>query len=318
MWLWVVLLIVGLICIIKGADWLIDGSSSLARKYHLSELTIGLTIVAFGTSAPEMVVSLFAAAGGHNQVLLGNVIGSNILNLLLILGISGLVSPIPIQDKTIRKEIPYSVFAGLLILILGNDSWFSANKNLLRWYDGIIFLMFFLLFLLYSYRNRKEELVPEVPVIVYNSVKTFFLILSGLILLLVGGRMVVENAVKIAHFLGISEKIIGLTLVAGGTSSPELAASAVAAWKKRSGLAIGNVIGSNIFNILLILGSSVTFTPIPYPSSFNTDVLLYLIVSLVLLASMYTGVRKQFDRWEAVIFLLLYCGYIAFLFTQSS
>ena len=314
MWLWIVLLIVGFVFIIKGADWLIDGSSSLARKYHLSELTIGLTIVAFGTSAPELVVSLFASAGGHGQVLLGNIIGSNIFNLLLILGISGLISPIPIQDKTIRNEIPYSIFAGMLILVLGNDSWFSANDNILRWYDGAIFLVFFLFFLLYSYRNRKDDLVPEVPAVVFGSAKTVLLILAGLILLVVGGRLVVENAVKMAQSFGISEKIIGLTLIAGGTSLPELAASAVAAWKKRSGLAIGNVIGSNIFNILFILGTSVTLTSVPYPPSFNMDVILYLIVSLVLLASMYTGVQKQFDRWEAAIFLLLYSGYIVFLF----
>lgn len=314
MWLWIVLLIVGFVFIIKGADWLIDGSSSLARKYHLSELTIGLTIVAFGTSAPELVVSLFASAGGHGQVLLGNIIGSNIFNLLLILGISGLISPIPIQDKTIRNEIPYSIFAGMLILVLGNDSWFSANDNILRWYDGAIFLVFFLFFLLYSYRNRKDDLVPEVPAVVFGSAKTVLLILAGLILLVVGGRLVVENAVKMAQSFGISEKIIGLTLIAGGTSLPELAASAVAAWKKRSGLAIGNVIGSNIFNILFILGTSVTLTSVPYPPSFNMDVILYLIVSLVLLASMHTGVQKQFDRWEAAIFLLLYCGYIVFLF----
>jgi cation:H+ antiporter len=314
MWLWIVLLIVGFVFIIKGADWLIDGSSSLARKYHLSELTIGLTIVAFGTSAPELVVSLFASAGGYGQVLLGNIIGSNIFNLLLILGISGLISPIPIQDKTIRNEIPYSIFAGMLILVLGNDSWFSANDNILRWYDGAIFLVFFLFFLLYSYRNRKGDLVPEVPAVVFGSAKTVLLILAGLILLVVGGRLVVENAVKMAQSFGISEKIIGLTLIAGGTSLPELAASAVAAWKKRSGLAIGNVIGSNIFNILFILGTSVTLTSVPYPPSFNMDVILYLIVSLVLLASMYTGVQKQFDRWEAAIFLLLYCGYIVFLF----
>lgn len=314
MWLWIVLLITGFVCVIKGANWLIDGSSSLARKYQLSELTIGLTIVAFGTSAPELVVSLFAAAGGHGQVLLGNIIGSNIFNLLLILGISGLISPIPIQDKTIRNEIPYSVFAGLLLLFLGNDSWFSTHDNFLRWYDGIIFLLFFVLFLLYSYRNRKEDLVPEAPPVVYGSAKIFLLILAGLILLVAGGRLVVDNAVKMAHAFGISEKIIGLTLVAGGTSLPELAASAVAAWKKRSGLAIGNVIGSNIFNILFILGSSVTLAPVPYPSSFNTDVLLYLAVTLVLLVNMYTGVKKQFDRWEAAIFLFFYCGYLIFFF----
>jgi len=316
MWLWIVFLVAGFIGIIKGADWLIDGSTSLARKYHLSELTIGLTIVAFGTSAPELVVSLFASTGGHEQVLLGNVIGSNIFNLLLILGISGLISPIPIQDKTIRNEIPYSVFAGILLLVLGNDSWFSSHENALGWYDGIVLLSFFLLFLLYSYHNRRDNMAPDVPAAVYGSAKTFLLIFSGLILLVVGGRLVVDNAVKLAYSLGVSEKLIGLTLIAGGTSLPELAASAVAAWKKRSGLAIGNVIGSNIFNILFILGSSVTITSVPYPSSFNTDVLLYLIVSLMLLATMYTGVLKQFDRWEAAIFLILYAGYITFLFMR--
>ena len=159
-------------------------------------------------------------------------------------------------------------------------------------------------------------MAPDVPAAVYGSAKTFLLIFSGLILLVVGGRLVVDNAVKLAYSLGVSEKLIGLTLIAGGTSLPELAASAVAAWKKRSGLAIGNVIGSNIFNILFILGSSVTITSVPYPSSFNTDVLLYLIVSLMLLATMYTGVLKQFDRWEAAIFLILYAGYITFLFMR--
>lgn len=314
MWLWCLFLAVGFAFVIKGADWLIDGASSLARRYHLSELTIGLTIVAFGTSAPELVVSIFASAGGHGQVLLGNLIGSNLFNLLLILGVSGLIYPISIQNKTIRNEIPYSVFAGILVLILANDSWLRGKKDVLTLFDGILLLFFFILFLYYSYRNRREDTIPEVPAASFSRMKTIILIIAGLFFLIAGGRLVVENAVKIAQVLGVSEKVIGLTLVAAGTSLPELAASAVAAYKKRSGLAIGNVIGSNIFNFLFILGSSVLLHPAPYTKSFNTDLILYLIISLMLLGAMFTGAKKQFDRWEAMLFLVFYCSYLVYLF----
>ncbi len=306
------LLILGFLLIIKGADFLVDGSSSLAKRYHVSELTIGLTIVAFGTSAPELVVNIVAAIKNYNDVSLGNIIGSNIFNLFLILGLAGLIYPIVVQSKTVWKEIPLSLFAGILLLLLANDVFlFKSSQNVIKWYDGIILLSVFSLFIYYAFHNLKAE--PDTnsdSIKVFGITKTVLYITGGFAFLIFGGRMVVNNAVELAKTLHVNEKIIGLTIVATGTSLPELATSAVAAFKKRSDLAIGNVIGSNIFNILFVLGITSVIRPIQYNISFNFDIIIYLTGTAFLFIAMFTGKKKRLDRWESFI---LFAGYLIYL-----
>jgi cation:H+ antiporter len=311
----VLLLILGFALLIKGADWLVTGASSLAKKYKVSELVIGLTIVAFGTSAPELVVNIIASGGEYDDVVFGNVIGSNIFNLLLILGVAGLIYPITVQVKTVWKEIPYSILAGLILIMLVNDTllWKQEN-NLFRLRDGIILLFFFIVFLVYIFRNLRAEGGKEFDnTKVYGTLLTVAYIMAGFAGLIIGGRLVVKNAVEIAHRLSVSEKLIGLTIVSIGTSLPELATSAVAAIKRKSDLAIGNVIGSNIFNIFLILGVSGIISPLDYNTSFNTDILVYILGSSFLFIAMFTGVKKKLDRWEAGLLLLSFVAYMAFL-----
>ncbi len=312
------LVVAGFILVLKGADFLVDGASSLAKRYHVSELTIGLTIVAFGTSSPELVVNIIGALKGYDNVALGNIIGSNIFNLLLILGIAGVIYPVTVQSKTVWKEIPFSVFAGLVLLFLSNDAWLKkSSPDMLAWYDGLVFLLFFSLFLYYAFVNLKDDSVSSVgSVKIFGPAKTVLYIFSGFIMLILGGKFVVDNSVALAKLLGLSEKVIGLTLVAAGTSLPELATSAVAAYKKRSDLAIGNIIGSNIFNILFVLGITSLISPVHYNPTFNADILIYLAASLFLMIAMFTGKKKRLDRWEAMILLLGYVLYMVFLFRK--
>ncbi|MBN2610999.1 MAG: calcium/sodium antiporter [Bacteroidales bacterium] len=315
----ILLLAAGFFLVIKGADFLVDGASSLAKQYKVSELTIGLTIVAFGTSAPELVVNVIAAIKDYDDVSLGNIIGSNLFNLFLILGISGLIYPIVVQSKTVWKEIPLSLFSGLLLLLLANDNLlFKSSENYIRLFDALILLIVFALFILYAFRNLKEnQETTHDSIKVFGVAKTLVFIAAGFAFLIFGGRMVVNNAVKLAHALHINEKIIGLTIVAAGTSLPELATSAVAAFKKRSDLAIGNVIGSNIFNILFILGITATIRPVRYDISFNFDLIIFLAGTLLLFVAMFTGKRGKLDRWEAGILLAGYIAYMIYIVLQA-
>jgi cation:H+ antiporter len=299
------LLVIGFGLVIKGADLLVDGASSLAKRHQVSELTIGLTIVAFGTSAPELVVNLFAAIKGYDNVSLGNIIGSNIFNLLLILGISGLISPVLVQSNTVWKEIPFSLMAGMLLMLLANDTTiFHASENTVKRYDGIILLLFFCLFLFYAWSNMKDEKNHSSDQIKeFGLFKTILFIIIGFAFLITGGRMVVIKAVDLAKALNISDKVIGLTVVASGTSLPELA--------------IGNVIGSNIFNILLILGITSLVSPVRYSMSFNLDLFIYLAATLFVFIAMFTGGKRKLDRWEAGVLLLFYAGYMVYLFRKA-
>ncbi len=314
----VLLLVFGFVLLVKGADWLVNGASSLAKKYNVSELVIGLTVVAFGTSAPELVVNIIASAqpyDKYDEVVFGNVIGSNIFNLLMILGIAGLIYPISVQVKTVWKEIPYSLLAGLVLLLLVNDAYlWKQGNNLFRLFDGIILIFFFIIFLIYILRNLKaEEGQGFDDTKVYGTLRTIVYIIIGFAGLIIGGRLVVKNAVEIANRLAVSEKLIGLTIVSIGTSLPELATSVVAAIKKKSDLAIGNIIGSNIFNIFLILGVSGIISPLKYNIAFNTDILVYIFGTSFLFIAMFTGGKKKLDRWEAGLLLLFFIGYMAFL-----
>src|SRR4030043_755516 len=315
----IILLVIGFALVVKGADFLVDGASSLAKRHHVSELTIGLTVVAFGTSAPELVVNIVAAIKGYDNVSMGNIIGSNIFNLLFILGVSGLIYPVVVQSKTVWKEIPFSLLAGILLIILANDTIvFNSSENVIKRYDGIILLLFFCLFLYYADSNMKDEQPGFSDQIkVFGLFKTILFIIMGFAFLIIGGRMVVINAVDLAKALKISEKVIGLTVVATGTSLPELATSAVAAYKKRSDLAIGNVVGSNIFNILLILGVTSLISPIHYSLSFNIDISIFVIATLFVFVAMFTGGKGKIDRWEAGIMLFLYLAYMVYLFQKT-
>jgi cation:H+ antiporter len=308
----ILLVVVGFACLILGANWLVDGASALAKKYKVSDLAIGLTIVAFGTSAPELVVNIIGSLKGYSDIVLGNIIGSNNFNLFIILGISGLILPITVQSSTAWKEIPIALFAAVILLFFINDFKFSEPSYLSR-AEGIMMLVLFLLFLYYVFNQMKNEPIIQTGFAQKSLLKIWGLILIGLSGLIIGGQFVVTNSVNIANSLGVSEKIIGLTIIAAGTSLPELVTSIVAAAKKNSDIAIGNVIGSNIFNILLVLSISSIIEPIEYNPKFNLDLYILIGGTIFLLTSMLTGQRRKLDRWEAGILLGFYLFYTLYL-----
>lgn len=313
MFIQIALLLAGLVLLVKGADWLVDGASVFARKHNVSDLAIGLTIVAFGTSAPELVVNAVAASGNYPEIVFGNIIGSNNFNLFAILGIAGIITPLTVQSSSVWKEIPFSLFAALLLFVLANNFLFSDASSLTR-YDGVVLLALFAGFLYYVATQLKSDSSPdEIVHKDYSNLKIGLLILGGLAGLVLGGKFVVDSAVGMAQSLGVSEKIIGLTIVAAGTSLPELATSVVAALKKNADIAVGNIIGSNIFNIFLILGVSALIRPLNYNLSFNTDLYLLAAGTIFLFFAMFTGKRHRLDRWEAVLLLAVYLGYTSYL-----
>ncbi|MFW5757227.1 MAG: calcium/sodium antiporter [Bacteroidota bacterium] len=308
----ILLTVAGFISLIFGANWMVDGASALAKKYNVPDLVIGLTIVAFGTSAPELVVNTIASAKGYSDIVLGNIIGSNNFNLFIILGLSALILPIKVQTSTAWKEIPISVFVTVLVLFLLNDFVFTGTTYSSR-SDGLIMLVLFFLFLYYVFRQMKNDPQTVTSEIQKSTLKIWGLIIIGFGGLILGGQLVVANSVEIANALGISEKIIGLTIVATGTSLPELVTSIVAATKNNSDIAIGNVIGSNIFNILLILSISSIIKPIEYNPKFNLDLLILIGGTGFLFISMLTLQRKKLDRWEAGVLFGFYIIYTIYL-----
>lgn len=314
----ILLLAFGLVLLIKGADWLVTGASALAKKYNVSDLVIGLTIVAFGTSAPELVVNTFAAYDGYSDIVFGNVIGSNLFNLFVILGISGIIFPLAVHVSTVWKEIPFSLLAIFVLFLLANDHFYTDSGNVLSRFDGILLLVLFGIFLYYIYYQIKNNpQIPEEAHKNYTGIKLTTLIIIGLGALVAGGKLVVNSAVEIATVLGVSEKIIGLTIVAAGTSLPELATSIVAAAKRKSDIAVGNIIGSNVFNIFLILSVSSLIRPISYNISFNADLLLLTGGTLLLFFAMFTGKRHKLDRWEAILLLAAYAIYTFYLLNKE-
>lgn len=311
------LLALGLGVLIKGADWLVSGASALAKKFNVSDLVIGLTIVAFGTSAPELVVNITASVQQYNDIVMGNVLGSNIANLFLILGITGIIYPLMVQSSTTWKEIPLSLLAVVLLFLLANNFLLNDTRIISR-IDGMILLLMFGIFMVYIFRLSKSDIAPHEVVVSQMPVfKMYAFIVIGLAGLVIGGRLVVNNAIDIATILGLSEKIIGFTIVAIGTSLPELATSVVAALKKNTNIAVGNIIGSNIFNIFLILALSAVISPVTFNVAFNTDMYLLAGGTLFLFVAMFTGGRKKLDRWEAVLLLLVYIGYTTMLVAKE-
>ncbi|MFO8235574.1 MAG: calcium/sodium antiporter [Bacteroidales bacterium] len=301
---------IGLILVAKGANWFVHGSSSLAKKLNVSELAIGLTIVAFGTSSPELIVNIFAAIGNHPELILSNVLGSNNLNLFVVLGVAGIITPLTVHSSTAWKEIPFSLIIVVVLAFLANG-WFMNNINQeISRIESIILLGLFIFFLIYVYKQLiLENKTKKTDEKTLSGFQTWSKIIVGLAGLIIGGKIVVKNAIDLAEILNVSEKIIGITIVALGTSIPELATSVTAAMRKNTDIAVGNIIGSNIFNILLVLPISALIRPITFNNAFNTEIYILGGGTLFLFITMYTGKIKKLDRWEAVILLAFYAGY---------
>ena len=315
-----VLLVAGFVFLIKGADFLVEGASSIARRFNVSDLVIGLTVVAFGTSTPELFVNIIASVKGNVGIAIGNVLGSNIANIFLILGVASIIYPLHVGKGTVWKEIPLSLLAALMLGVLANDVLIDGNVySALTRIDGLVFIAFFIIFLYYSFSiaKRIEGTEDHVPAKQYGLVKSFSLVILGLVGLSLGGKWIVDGAVRIASGLGVSQSMIGLTIVAVGTSLPELATSAVAASKRNVEIAVGNVVGSNIFNIFFVLGISSIIKPIPFQPRSNIDIGVVLLASVLLFVTMFTGGKRVLDRWEGIVFLLLYVVYIGFLIFQG-
>ncbi|OWY23143.1 sodium:calcium antiporter [Sphingobacteriales bacterium UPWRP_1] len=319
MFISIVLLIAGFGMLIKGANWLVSGAASLAKRYNIPELVIGLTIVAFGTSTPEMVVNVLASLKGANDIALGNIIGSNNFNTYVILGVAGIIYPLSVKRNTVWREIPYSFLSGLVLLLIANDVFVNqSTPNRIDRTDGVMLLMFFMAFLYYAYLSTKtDNVTANEEIELLGKKKSVLLTIAGLIVLVLGGKIVVDSAVQIATQLQLSQKLIGLTIVAAGTSLPELVTSAVAASKKRSDIAVGNVVGSNIFNLFFVLGLSAFIHPIEYHTAFNTDCLLFLVGNVLLFGTMFIGRRHILDRWQAAALLLVFVGYTVYLITNA-
>lgn len=314
-----ILMLLGFGFLIKGADWLVDGSSSIAKKFKISDLVIGLTIVAFGTSAPELFVNLYAAYTNSTDIAIGNVIGSNIANVLFILGLSAVIYPLKVSKGTVWKEIPLSLLAGVLILIMSNDRFLNnANFNALVRAEGLVLLAFFIIFLYYIVGIAKIGVNTEENTSKIHPMKTASLmVLGGLVGLVVGGRWIVDGAIEVSKLLGISDSLIALTVVAIGTSLPEMATSAMAAYKKNADIAVGNVVGSNIFNIFWILGVSAVINPLPLNNFLNFDLAINCLASGLLFIFMFLGKKHTLERWQGWGFLSVYVIYMIKIITRG-
>ena len=312
----IILLLIGFVILVVGADKLVEAASSLASRFGISQLVIGLTIVAFGTSAPEMVVNVFASLEGSSQMVLGNVLGSNIFNVLAILGIAAVILPLQVKTNTTWIEIPLSFLAAVLVLVLVSDVWLNDfSFNVISKGDGIVLLLFFSVFLVYNIVASKapDQHPDSIEIVAYSTKKSIFWILVGMGGLILGGKLIVDNAVFIAQEMGLSERIIGLTIVSIGTSLPELATSVAAVRKNKVDIAIGNVVGSNIFNIFFILGVSSIIGPVAVAEANLIDIYVNILAGLLLFLFVFTGKGRTLNRWEGGIFLLIYVIYISSL-----
>jgi len=315
-------LIIGFVLLIKGADFLVEGASAVAKQFGISDIIIGLTIVSMGTSAPELVVSIGSAWSGDTGLVFGNVIGSNIANTCLIVGVAGLIYPLAVQRNTTFIELPISLGIVVLVFVLSNDMLLWGGKDLLGRVDGIILLIFFAGFLYYIFRNSKQGPDTDEVIKAMPGWKAAVFIAAGIAGLIFGGNWVVESAKTIAMEFGMSKRLVGLTIVAIGTSLPELATSAIAAYKKNSDIAMGNVVGSNVFNILLVLGTSATIMPTSYDVAINWDLFFLMAATIVLFAFLFIGTRQKgkrfiLDRWQAGFLLVAIMGYYIYLISTS-
>lgn len=315
----IVLLLIGFVILIYGADKLVDAASGLAANFGIPNIVIGLTVVAFGTSAPELVVNVFAAASGSSEMVMGNVLGSNIFNVLGILGISAIVYPLTVKSNTTWIEIPLSFLAALVVLIVANDFSFNDGaNNLISFGDGIILLLFFSIFLVYNIMVSKQPggISDSLEISKFTTGSAVLWIIIGLAGLVLGGKLIVDNAVSLAVEFGLSQRLIGLTIVSIGTSLPELATSIAAVRKKKVDIAIGNVVGSNIFNIFFVLGISSIVNPVSISEPNFIDIYMNILAGLLLFLFLFTGKGRKLERWEGGILLGLYVVYLTALIME--
>lgn len=307
----ILLLAVGFVALILGANWLVNGATSVGIRAKLSPLIIGLTIVAFGTSLPEMIVNVFSCIKGSPGLAIGNIIGSNTMNILLILGVSALVWPIDVSRISIRRDIPVGFLATLAITLMAND-FFTGTARTINWMEGLaLLLMGFAYLLLTMLKNNPQEETEDVQTAMPWG-KTILALAAGIIGLYVGGELVSRNAQILAKQWGMSESTIGLTVVATATSLPELITSIVAATKKNSGIAIGNVLGSNILNIFMVLGISALITPLPFEAKMNQQLMILFAANILMLLFVFTGKGRKISRWEGALLTLGYVGFMWF------
>ena len=311
-------LVLGFVFLIKGAGLLVDGAVSAAKKFKLSDMVIGMTIVAFGTSAPELFINLIANFNNASGLALGNIIGANIANILLIAGVAAIIYPIRIKNKFEWTEIVIGLGAIVLIFILANDFLLSfLRPSYLGRLDGIALLLFFLVFVYYTLGGAKNQKCQHTCFHHCGHLATWLYIIIGIAGLSLGGKLLVDNSVILARYFGLSEAIIGLSIIAIGTTLPELAASAIAAWKKEADLAIGNVIGSVVFNFTFILGLNALIKPIPFDLNLNDDLIICVGATAILLYFIWTGKKRdKIEHWEGIALFCAYLVYISYLFTR--
>lgn len=315
------LLILGFVVLIFGADYLVKGASSIAKKMKISDLIIGLTVVSFGTSAPELAVNIIASSGGSPGMAVGNVVGSNLFNLLVIVGLTAFLRPISLQRSLVKIEIPYAILAAFVLIAVAGDEFFGEGQGVISRSDGLILLLFFSIFLYYIFLSAKKgqieaEDTPKEDK-VYPIWLSIIFVAGGLAGLIFGGDLIVKNATELARGWGMSETVIGLTIVAAGTSLPELATSMMAAYRGNSDIAIGNVVGSNIFNIFLILGISSSISPLPFVKENMVDVVFSAMATILVLVLAFRGKGTRIDKKEGALLFTLYIGYVVWLLTAA-
>lgn len=317
--LWVIL---GFVVVIKGADLFVQGAGSIARKMGVTPFVVGLTIVAIGTSAPEFFVNVIAAWNGSTELAVGNVLGSNIVNILLALGIAACVGHVSIKKQTVWREIPFALLSCFVIIFLGMDAFFtgeSGGGSVITRGDGLVLLSFFVIFMVYTFGLTKAEEndEEESQIDMYPWMQSALYTVGGIVGLVVGGRLVVEHAIDIATFLGWSENLIGLTIVAMGTSLPEIVTSIVAVRKGQADLVVGGVIGSTIFNAFFILGSTAFVSELTFGEDNIFDAGFLMIISIILFISMFLGRRHVLERSQGILFIFLYIGYIGYALARG-
>lgn len=318
----VVLLIAGLALILAGANYLTEGAADLAKRLRVSDFIVGLTVVAFGTSAPELIVSLVSALGGKGDMAVGNVVGSNLFNILVILGITAIITPLRFTRNNLKKDVLFGILSAIVLFIVASDTLLDgASANIIGRNEGLLMLCFFTIFLLYTIYStqegpkqiKREEKPAKTK---YKLWLSLVMVVGGLAALVYGGDLFVDNATVIARNLGVSESVIAVTLLAGGTSLPELSASIASALKKKPEMALGNVIGSNIFNVFLILGVSATVSPLNIQGIIPQDMIALIVASILLFVTAYTFKKGRIDRAEGIVFVLLYVGYIFWMLNR--
>ncbi len=310
---------IGFVLLVYGANWLVDGAASIAKRYHISHVVIGMTIVALGTSAPELVVNLVASFKGTADVALGNILGSNISNVFLILGVSALIFPLAVNKNTFGKEVPFALMGAVIFGILANDILFDRTDSAMIYRtDGLVLIFFFAVFMYYAFSIARKKGLADIPDIkAFPFWKSLLMIVAGMVALVAGGRWIVDGAVVIAASLGMSEAVISLTIVALGTSLPELATCVAAAVKKNADMVMGNVLGSNIFNVFFVMGASAVIKPLPFNPVLNFDVMIGIASMLLLWTFLAISGNRSLKRWHGGALALCYVAYITLLLVRG-